>query len=237
MTPGMFHIVLVEPRYDGNVGSVARVMKNFGFRNLVVVNGPEIGPEGRKNSMHALDILQKAERVKTFEELTGKFDLLIGTTAKCGGDANNLRTPVFPDELAKAFDSTGKIGLLFGREDYGLLNPEIDQCDMLVTIPASREYPTLNLSHSVAIILYELAKEENRRKASGKKYKLLNQVEKDTLLRYYDGLVDIIRDQEFEQTIAKRTFRQLIGRAFMSGREAKTMTGVFRKAMERKRRD
>jgi tRNA/rRNA methyltransferase len=105
---------------------------------------------------------------------------------------------------------------------------------MLVTIPASREYPTLNLSHSVAIILYELANEENRRKASGKKYKLLNKVEKETLLRFYDELVDTLRDQKFEQTIAKRTFRQLIGRAFMSGREAKTMTGVFRKAKEKR---
>jgi tRNA/rRNA methyltransferase len=69
MAQDIFSIILVEPRYDGNVGSVARVMKNFGFKNLVLVNGPEIGPEGRKNSMHALDILQKAERVKTFDEI------------------------------------------------------------------------------------------------------------------------------------------------------------------------
>ena len=104
-----FHIVLVEPRYDGNVGSVARVMKNFGFRNLVVVNGPEIGPEGRKNSMHALDIVQSAVKLKRFDEVLERFDIVVGTSAKTGGDSNHLRTPVFPEELATRCIPRGRL--------------------------------------------------------------------------------------------------------------------------------
>jgi tRNA/rRNA methyltransferase len=230
-----FSIVLVEPRYDGNIGSVARAMMNFGFKDLVIVNGPEIGPEGRKNAMHALDIVQSALRLKSFDEVVGRFDAVIGTTAKTGGDSNHLRTPVFPQELVKGLTGKGKIALVFGREDYGLLNEEIEKCDFLVTIPANREYPTLNLAQSCCILLYELSRESNKEKATGKKYKMMNKVEKDVLLRFYDELIDEAYDLEFESDLAKKTFRTIIGRSFISGREAKTMTGVFRHAREKKR--
>jgi len=233
MVKASFGIVLVEPRYDGNVGSVARIMKNFGFRNLVLVNPPEIGPEGRKNAMHALDIVQSAKRVKSFEEAAGMFDFIVGTTAKCGGDANHLRTPVFPEELSKALETDGKIGIAFGREDYGLLNEEIDKCDVLVTIPADRDYPTLNVAQSVAIILYGLSMDRNRATAGGKKFREVGKTEREYLLRFYDDLIDATYKQKFEADLAKRTFRQIVGRAFISGREAKTLMGVFRHAKAR----
>jgi tRNA/rRNA methyltransferase len=222
-----FHIILMEPRYDGNIGSVARVMKNFGFKNLVLVKAPEIGAEGRKSAMHARDIMDSALRLDSFGELTGRFDYLVGTSAKVAGDANHLRTPVFPEELNKALDAKGKIGLVFGREDFGLLNEELELCDVLLTIPANHEYPTLNLSHSVAVLLYELSKEANKQKA-GRKLRPLNATEKEYMLKFYDELIDGSYIQEFENRLAKRTFRQIVGRAFVSGREAKTMTGVFR---------
>jgi len=230
-----FTVVLVEPRYDGNVGSVARAMKNFGFKNLVLVNGPEIGPEGRKNAMHALDIVQSALRMKSFDEVVDRYDFIVGTTAKTGGDSNHLRTPVFPDQLANAIGKKGKIALVFGREDYGLLNEEIDRCDFLLTIPANMEYPTLNLAQSAAILLYELSRQENREKTVGKKYTLLSKVEKEYMLRFYDELIDETYDKEFESKLAKKTFRSIIGRAFVSGREAKTMMGVFKRAKGKRR--
>jgi TrmH family RNA methyltransferase len=228
MSEETFSVVLVEPRYDGNIGSVARAMKNFGFKSLVLVNPPEIGPEGRKNAMHALDIVQSAARLKSFDEVVDRFDFLVGTTAKTGGDSNHLRTPVFPDDLSHAFECKGRIGLIFGREDYGLYNDEIDLCDVLVTIPASHEYPTLNLAQSACILLYELSRGRNRSGASGKKYQPLNKVEKDVMLRFFDELIDANYEHEFERMLPKRTFRQLIGRAFISGREAKTLTGAFK---------
>jgi tRNA/rRNA methyltransferase len=223
-----FHVLLVEPRYDGNVGSVARVMKNFGFRNLALVKPPPIGPEGRKNSMHGRDIMESARTFGSFEEAASAYDFVVGTSAKIAGDANTLRTPVFPEELAKSLRVRGRIALAFGREDFGLLNGEIDGCDMLVTIPANPEYPTLNLSHSVAVILYELSRQANRREFAGKKLKAMGAVEKRYMLKFYDELVDAAYDHAFEARLAKRTYRQLVGRAFMSSREAKTMTGVFR---------
>lgn len=228
-----FHIVLVEPRYDGNIGSVARVMKNFGFKNLVLINPPEIGAEGRRNAMHARDVLDDARLFANFEDMLPHYDFLVGSTAKIGRDGNTRRTPVFVDDLGGSIETDGDIALLFGREDYGLLNEEIEACDMLVTIPSHHEYPTLNLAQSVGIMLYELTRQQGKKRFTDKKFKMLSKIEKDVLLRFYDGLVDNVMDHEFENNIAKKTFRQLLGRAFVSGREARTLTGIIRKAMER----
>ncbi|MBD3388541.1 MAG: TrmJ/YjtD family RNA methyltransferase [Candidatus Altiarchaeales archaeon] len=230
---GTFSVVLVEPKYDGNIGSVARAMRNFGFRDLALVKPPEIGSEGRRNSMHARELMEDARVYGSFDEMKEDFDFLVGTTAKVAGDGNTLRTPVFPEELSVALDSKGRVGLLFGREDYGLLNEEIRECDMLVTIPANPEYPTMNLAMSVAVILYELSKQANKRRSSQKKFKELSGKEKEILLRFFDELVDEIYDRDYENQLSKKTFRQLVGRAFISGRESKTLTGLFRKSGER----
>lgn len=228
-----FHVILVEPRYDGNIGSVARAMKNFGFKDLILVNPPEIGSEGRRNSMHARDILENARSVDSFDDVVGEYDFLVGTTAQVAGDGNPLRNPVFPDGLANAVESEGKIGLCFGREDYGLLNDEIDRCDVLVTIPTNREYPTLNLSHAVCVILYALNREANRKRMKLNKFRELDGERKRVMLEYYDGIVDRVYDRDYENGLAKKTFRHLIGRAFISGNEAQTLIGLLRHVRER----
>ena len=229
-----FFVVLVGPKYQGNIGSVARLMKNFGFRSLVLVNPPKLEGEARAMAMHGIDILKGAKVVKSFGELKGKFDFLVATSAIVAGDSNAMRSPVTPEELGNSLDLKGKVGILFGREDTGLLNDEIATCDMLVTIPASNEYPTLNLSQSVAIILYELSKLSNRKRL--RKFRKAKKIEKDILLEKFNALVDSVYREDFRRKVAKKTFRQLIGRAFISGLEATTLIGVFRKASGRKKK-
>ena len=229
-----FFVVLVEPKYQGNIGSVARAMKNFGFSNLVLVNPPKLEGEARAMAMHGIDILKGAKVVKSFGELKGKFDFLVATSAIVAGDSNAMRSPVTPEELGNSLDLKGKVGILFGREDTGLLNDEIATCDMLVTIPASNEYPTLNLSQSVAIILYELSKLSNRKRL--RKFRKAKKIEKDVMLDKFNALVDSVYREDFRRKVAKKTFRQLIGRAFISGLEATTLIGVFRKASGRKKK-
>jgi len=123
--------------------------------------------------------------------------------------------------------------LVFGREDYGLRNEELDKCDMLVTIPASPEYQTLNLTQSVGIILYELTKEEHKLKNRRKKFVKVDGDLKRVMLEYYDGVADKVYDREYERNLTKKTFRVLIGRAFISGREARTLIGFYRKIGEK----
>lgn len=231
---GNFSVVLVEPRYEGNVGSVARVMKNFGFDNLVLVNPPVLDKEARAMSMHGRDILEKAVVLEDFSEVVDRFSFLVGSSAQVASDGNTLRTPVTPDGLGNALDSESDIALVFGREDYGLLNEELQQCDSIVYIPANTEYPTLNLAQSVGIILYELSRQPHEKdlRRSRKKFNKLNVDEKRVLLEKYDKLVDLIYDRDFENRLTKKTFRQLLGRSFLSGREASTLIGLFRRAGE-----
>jgi TrmH family RNA methyltransferase len=174
-----------------------------------------------------------AKAFESFDEVVKGYDFLVGTTAKVGHDSAIIRAPIFPESLAAALDVKGKVALVFGREDYGLLNEEIVGCDVLVTIPGSQQYPTLNLAQSVGIILYELSRGINKEGYDRKKYRRLDKTEKEYLLRFYDEMIDATYDQEYEKRLAKKTFRSIIGRAFVSGGEAKTMMGVFRKATGR----
>jgi len=233
MTFDNFHIILVEPMYEGNVGGVARVMKNFGFRNLVLVKPCTIDKEARQKAMHGLDILKSAKRYESLDEVVEDFDFIVGTTAKTAGDGNVLRTPVYPEGLFNALDKKGRIAILFGREDYGLLNSDVDKCEMLVTIPASPEYPTLNLTQSVGIILYEIAKESLKYKNRRKKFVKVDGDLKRVMLEYHDKAVDTLYDRAFERMLVKKTFRSLVARAFISARESRTLIGFYRKISEK----
>jgi len=229
-----FSVVLIEPKYAGNVGSVARVMKNFGFSDLVLVNPCELGKEARKMASHAQEILENARILKNFQELTEEYDFLVATSAIVATDKNYLRVPITPKELKNSLSIDGKIALLFGREDYGLLNEEIKECDVLVTIPTSREYPTLNVAISVAILLYEISNLEKEMKSEMRKFEKANLIEKKILIEKFNELVDEIYDNYPQKKIVKKTFKTILGRAFVSGREAATLTGVFRRAKELK---
>lgn len=228
-----FGVVLVEPKFEGNIGSVARLMKNFGLEELVLISPPKhpkFSSEARAMSMHGLDVLENAVILKDYKELSDRFDFLVGTSAISAGDTNARRRPVFPEELVNSLDCKGKIALIFGREDHGMNNEEIDVCDVMVTIPASREYPTMNLSHSVAVILYELTKQRyNKELSTKKKFREIGGKEKKIMIEKFDEMVDSVLQHEYERNIAKKTFKNLVGRAFISQKESFTLTGIFRK--------
>jgi tRNA/rRNA methyltransferase len=229
-----FRVVLVEPVYEGNVGSVARVMKNLGFSKLVLINPPKLDKEARARSMRGRSIMENAVVLKSFSELSRRFDFVVGTTAVVGNDKNYLRTPVLPEHLARTLAVKGKIALVFGREDRGLENGELEACDMLVSIPANPEYPTMNVSQSVGILLYELSRGVWRGKVREKrKMQELSGVEKRILLERFSGLADAALDKKFDRMLAKKTFKQVVSRAFISSGEASTLIGVIKKACEK----
>ncbi len=227
-----FYIVLVEPKYEGNIGSVARVMKNFGFKNLVLVDPPELEGEARAMAMHGRELLEQADHFVSLSEAATEIDFLVATSAQVAGDGNSLRSPILPWQLDNALKSKGKIGLVFGREDYGLFNEEIELCDVLVAIPANPEYPTLNLAQSVGVLLYELSKDHFAGQLDGKKFMELDGDRKRVMLENINAIVDKIYDREFENKLSKKTFKHIMGRAFISGREAQTMIGLFRRVKE-----
>ncbi len=158
MTP-LLDVVLVRPKEDGNVGAVARVARNFGADRLVIVNPKApLSTEARRRAMGGIPVLQRAVRAASVEEGIADADLVVGTTDMSTGRSTAfLRRSVSPERLAEAIRWVdGRVALLFGPEDNGLSRTELARCDLLVHIPARREFPTLNLSHAVAVVLYVL---------------------------------------------------------------------------------
>ena len=150
-------VVLVRPKEDGNVGAVARLAKNFGAARLSVVRPrAALGQEARRRSMAGLPLLTAARVCPTFEEAIADADLVVGTTdLSTGRSTAYLRRAVSPERLGEIVRPiVGRVALVFGPEDNGLSREQLHRCDLLVHIPARREFPTLNLSHAVAIVLY-----------------------------------------------------------------------------------
>lgn len=229
------YVVLVEPEFSGNIGFIARVMMNFNFQNLILVN-PRVGLDDTAYifASHAGSVLDGARIVSSLDEIVSEFDFLVGTTSKVGGDYNVLRVPITPRQLAESLiDVEGKVALLFGRESIGLTNRELGLCDVVVTIPSSEVYPVLNVSHAVAIILYELYVSGLRGRGFSLKFREASRVEKEFLLKYFDRLLEAVDYPEYKRRIARTIFRHVIGRSFISGREAHTLMGVFRSVLVR----
>ncbi|MBN2111553.1 RNA methyltransferase [Candidatus Woesearchaeota archaeon] len=219
--PKMISIVLVEPRNSGNVGAVARVMANFGFEKLVLVNPKcnHLSQTARNRAKWAQDVLQKAKVVKKLPE----FDTLAATTAKIGTDYNIPRSPITPKQLSSI--CRGNAGLVFGRENTGLTNEEILSCDFVVSIPASKKYPVLNLSHSVAVILYELSGESHVGHIIP-----ASKAEKEQIMKMLSKALD---KMEFATKEKKETqikvWKRMVGKSFLTKREAYALMGFFKK--------
>jgi tRNA/rRNA methyltransferase len=158
MGSGLHHIriVLVEPAGPLNIGSVARVMKNMGLRNLVLVNPhcDPLGAEARQMAVHAADVLESAQQVPTLAlALEGCFRA-IATTARPRDVVPVV--PLEPPRQALPWLLQLPSALIFGPEDRGLSNAELNYAQRFVSIPSSPDYPSLNLAQAVAVCCYEL---------------------------------------------------------------------------------
>lgn len=219
-------IVLVEPMYEGNCGFTARVMKNFGFSNLVLVNPCDLGDEAFSRASHARDILAGAERC-TLDEVFGRSDITVATTGTVAKSVcHPMRIPYYsPRELREWIsDIKGRVSILFGRENWGLNNDEVERCDMLCTIPASEEYPILNISHAAGIVCYELASLERGT------YSLASPFEMDHLYQHIDRYLDAIEHPYFKRPLTMVMIRRILGRAGLTTREASTLHGLLRRS-------
>ncbi|HEX8411396.1 MAG TPA: RNA methyltransferase [Thermoanaerobaculia bacterium] len=151
-------IVLVEPREAGNVGAVARAMKNFGFAELWIVGEhPELLPVAGWWASGADDLLATAHYAPTLLDAIGDAHVTVATTSMRG-----RTTPVTfsPKSLAEKFASLANeqtLALVFGREDRGLTSEELALCQHTAAIPANDAFPTMNLAQSACVFCYELA--------------------------------------------------------------------------------
>lgn len=222
-------VILVEPESAGNIGAVARSMKNFALSDLWIVNPKTpITIEARAFAMHGYDVLKKAKRVKNLRQALRKLDLVVGTSAIVASSQSNVtRVPMAPPELARRIAMfNGNVGIVFGRESAGLSNEEIEYCDLMVTIPANRNYNILNIASAASIIFYELFQTSKTHMGPP----LASQVVKERLLLEFSRLATKGGLQAHKRNLAKRSFRNIISRSFITRREASLLVGVFRRA-------
>jgi TrmH family RNA methyltransferase len=223
------NIVFVEPESPGNIGFLARTMKNFGLYNLILVNPCELEKEAYFQAMHAKEIVSNAKIYDSLAELleTEQMDFIIGTSGTPGGSYKLSRIPLKPHQLAESINSTGKIAILFGREGNGLYNNEIELCDTLVSIPTDKKYPIMNITHAAAIVFYELFKNKNEFQVQGLEEASLS--EKQSLIDEMEEMIKKLNIPEHKEKNGKKTFKNIIGRAFITGREAHTLKGILRR--------
>ncbi len=227
-----FVVILVEPKYGGNIGAVARSMMNFDFDQLYLVNPCELDAECYARAMHAQRLVDKARIFSCFSDACQDIDYLVATSSiETTSEKRHLREPFFLDDFAKKIgDVEGRIGLVFGREDYGLFNEEIAACDVMVKIPTSVSYSSLNLSHAVTVVLYSLYMQQA---FHAKKKRKLSRVEKEMLFQFFSELLEEINYPKHKKENTKIMFKRMIGRAMPSRWEYHTLMGVLSGALEK----
>ena len=224
-------IVLVEPAGPLNVGSVARVMKNMGLKRLVLVN-PQCDPHGeeaRRLAVHGNDILEQCQQVSSLPEALQGVTRAIATTSRL----RHLPTDLEPPRKALPWLLESDIwgALIFGREDRGLSNEELNYAQRFVAIPANPDYPSLNLAQAVAICAYELQQAAANPPPS---YPIPpnESATLDTLEGYYQHLEKTLLDigYLYPHTAAARMekFRRLYQRASLSQEEVALLRGILR---------
>ena len=224
-------IILVEPAGALNVGSVARVMKNMGLHQLILVN-PQCDPkslQARKMAMHGIDVLQQAQLVENLPMALQGCQRAMATTARSRGLSNQFYTP--REGLSWLLGENIISGLIFGREDRGLSNEELNYAQKFISIPANPEYTSLNLAQAVAVCSYELHLACQDKKISNNNNEL-ETATLDILEGYYQQLEDLLLKigYLYPHTAKARMekFRRIYNRANLTEEEVAMLRGILR---------
>jgi len=234
----MISVAVVDAETHGNIGTIARSMKNFGLTELLLVDPPELDPDGEAYGFAGQareDILPDAREV-TFDSLLENYHTVACTATTNETDASHIRYPAkTPSELADSLaDVETDTCIVFGRERVGLTNEELERLDEICSIPASADYPVLNLGQAATIVLYELRELTVERDQHPENlHARADEGAVEGLHEEFSTFLDTIDHPEEKRHRVRRLFRRLVGRSHPTGREAKTLRGVFRGARQR----
>lgn len=225
-------IVLVEPREPGNIGAAARAMANMGLSRLVLVRPPDHRvADAFRMALAARPLLESAVVVDDLAAALAGFGYVAGTTRRQGA---GRRGRVTPRQLAAELPSAAvanDIAILFGREDSGLTNEELQYCQRLVTIPSSEGFGSLNLAQSVLAIAYEIFLVADPSGSRGRAA-MARRAPTADLEGCYAQMERVLLDIGYldpaNPAHMMRVFRRLLGRAGPDEREVRALRGIFR---------
>ncbi len=220
-------VVLVEPQEAGNVGAVARVMKNFGFSELVIAGKhPQLLPVAGWWASGSDDILESARKAPTLSAALAGAHLTVSTTSARGRTSPaDLR----PDAVRERFDELGAddtMALVFGREDSGLTRREAMLCQQTAVIPTAPGFPTMNLAQAAGVFCYQLSQ------AAGPLRPPRQRADSAILERLHERLQSLLLQIGYlHQNNPDRIYddiRTIAGRADLDHREVTILLGIVR---------
>jgi tRNA/rRNA methyltransferase len=226
-------VILVRTTHPGNAGAAARSAANFGCRELRFV-APLCdvkGKEAADRAVHAGELLKAARVYPDMKSALGGVSLSVGTTARTSQAENRFqRKPEdIRDFVASIRDWNGQVAYVFGNEQDGLSNDEIDLLDQLITIPTS-DYWSMNLSHAVAIVCYDHYRASA---ASVRPKRELSPDALNALNTAWDDLVAATEKRMWRKRTARTVWRKMIGRTLPDTYEVHNVMGILANALKR----
>lgn len=223
-------VVLVNPKYAGNVGFAARCLKNMGIGNLLVVRQKAwASPEVQATATpFARDVVEAIEYYRSMEDALAPMGFVVGMTARKG----SARGPqVSPREAAQEivrFARNNRVALVFGCEDKGLSNSELRFCHLIVNIPTAPQFTSINLSHAVLILCYEIfLAVDNPPQHFVPQVALLQETEAMFIqMRDFLQHIDFLKKKDPEYWL--RHIRQFFGRTKVLSKDVKIVRGIMR---------
>ncbi len=233
-------VILVRPKFPENIGASARIASNFGINRLTVVTKEEYDQERMlKMATHkAAHLIRDMRLCRTTAEAAEPYHVLVGTTARQGKRRLADQTPreVMVELLPLLADS--RVALMFGPEDTGLSNEDLDFCQFASTIPTAG-FSSLNLAQAVAIHCYELSTAVNAHPfAAIPKSDYANSFDLQGMYAHIEeALASIAFLRDTNRVYWMRNIKQFLGRVRLKKKEASLIRGVCRKLIWHMRRD
>ena len=226
--------LLVKPQLPENIGFCARGLKNFGFKNLHLVNPKESWPNKKAiaTSVGAKDILKKTKVYSSIKDAINRYDIVYASSAR-RRDINKRHLSF--NQFIKSIQENKKkkIGIIFGPEASGLSNEDIAHANYIFKIPVNNKFESINLSHSVILVCYEIFR--NFRSSYFKKEKKLTDIvskkKVNTFVNFIEGSLE--KKGFFSPNEKKKTMlinlRNIFGRMELSNKELRILSSVFSK--------
>ncbi len=225
---GLVRIVLIDPSHPGNIGSVARAMKNMALTDLVLVR-PRSFPHAEANALAAGadDILSQARIVASVAEAISDCGFIAGTTSRPRSYYWEFTTPRDVAARVVGLPEQNRAALLFGSERYGLGTEDLNHCNVLVRIPANPEYCSLNLAMSVQLLAYEIFM--SREQPQSRTQLELPLAPSGEVEYFYAHLREVLHEIDFDDRTGHlmERLRRLFNRAQLDRNELNILRGIL----------
>ena len=222
--------ILHKPQLSENIGACARAIKNFNFKKLIIIDPKPMFPNDKilATSVGAKDIVENSKIYQTLEPAIKKIDYLIATTSRFRNQ--NIKHISLSDLNKINFNK--KIGFLFGSEASGLSNNEISYANYTMQIPASLNFKSLNLSHSVIIIAQLVSSLINLKHSKYTKSKKIQSASKNDIQSMFNLCIKNLESKNFfkhaeKKPIMLQNLRSIFYKMDLSEKETRILSSVF----------